>query len=148
MNIQKLKVALVDDDEDDRFLFQEAISQIHIKTELSTFDNGQKFMDYLLAPNSKLPQVVFLDLNMPVKNGLECLQEIRTTPNLKDLSVAIYSTSSSEHDIDETFVNGANIYINKPNDFSKLKTVIEKVLQINWQYNTSNLNKENFIMRL
>ena len=148
MNLQKLKVALVDDDEDDRFLFKEAIDQIHIKTELSLFENGQLFMDFLLQPNTILPQVVFLDLNMPVKNGLECLQEIRTTAHLKELSVAIYSTSSSENDIDETFVNGANIYINKPNDFSKLKSVIEKVLQINWQYNTSNLNKENFIMRL
>ena len=148
MNLQKLKVALVDDDEDDRFLFKEAIDQIHIKTELSLFENGQKFMDFLLHPNSILPQVVFLDLNMPVKNGLECLQEIRTTDHLKELSVAIYSTSSSDNDIDETFVNGANIYINKPNDFSKLKSVIEKVLQITWQYNTSNLNKENFIMRL
>ncbi|CDF80417.1 response regulator receiver [Formosa agariphila KMM 3901] len=148
MNLQKLKVALVDDDEDDRFLFKEAMDQIHIKTELSMFENGQKFMDFLLGPNSVLPQVVFLDLNMPVKNGLECLQEIRTTEHLKELSVAIYSTSSSEVDIDETFINGANIYINKPNDFSKLKSVIEKVLQINWQYSTSNLNKENFIMRL
>ncbi|MBP1839438.1 response regulator [Formosa algae] len=148
MNLQKLKVALVDDDEDDRFLFKEAIDQIHIKTELSMFENGQKFMDFLLLPKTTLPQVVFLDLNMPVKNGLECLQEIRKTNHLKDLSVAIYSTSSSETDIDETFINGANIYINKPNDFSKLKSVIEKVLQINWQYNTSNLNKENFIMRL
>ncbi|MHA7941796.1 response regulator [Formosa sp. 3Alg 14/1] len=148
MNLQKLKVALVDDDEDDRFLFKEAIDQIHIKTELSLFENGQKFMDFLLQPNCILPQVVFLDLNMPVKNGLECLQEIRTTDHLKELSIAIYSTSSSDNDIDETFVNGANIYINKPNDFSKLKSVIEKVLQINWQYNTSNLNKENFIMRL
>ncbi|WP_299780328.1 response regulator [uncultured Formosa sp.] len=148
MNLQKLKVALVDDDEDDRFLFKEAIDQIQIKTELSMFENGQHFMDFLLLPKTILPQVVFLDLNMPIKNGLECLQEIRNTSHLKDLSVAIYSTSSSENDINETFINGANIYINKPNDFSKLKSVIEKVLQINWQYNTSNLNKENFIMRL
>lgn len=148
MSLTALNIALVDDDEDDRFLFKEAIDQIEIKTKLLLFENGQKFMDFLYEPNTILPQVVFLDLNMPVKNGLECLQEIRSTNVLKDLSIAIYSTSSSESDINETFVNGANIYINKPNDFSKLKSVIEKVLQINWQYSTSNLNKENFIMRL
>ncbi|MGJ5643354.1 response regulator [Formosa sp. S-31] len=148
MSLKALNIALVDDDEDDRFLFKEAIDQIHIQTELSLFENGQLFMDFLNTPKIKLPQVVFLDLNMPVKNGLECLQEIRSTDTLKELSVAIYSTSSSETDINETFINGANIYINKPTEFSKLKSVIEKVLQINWQYNTSNLNKENFIMRL
>ncbi|WP_435138716.1 response regulator [Formosa sp. A9] len=148
MSLKALNIALVDDDEDDRFLFKEAIEQIEIQTKLFLFENGQKFMDFLNAPNISLPQVVFLDLNMPVKNGLECLQEIRSCNHLSDLSVAIYSTSSSESDIHDTFVNGANIYINKPTDFSKLKSVIEKVLQINWQYNTSNLNKDNFIMRL
>lgn len=148
MNIQTLNVALADDDEDDRFLFKEAIDEIKIQTKLSLFTNGQELMDYLSLPNIILPQVVFLDLNMPVKNGLQCLKEIRDNSSLDGMSIAIYSTSSSEKDIEDTFVLGANIYINKPNSFTKLKDAIEKVLQINWQYNTSNLNKENFLLRL
>lgn len=148
MNLQTLNVALADDDEDDRFLFKEAIDEIKIQTKLSLFTNGQELMDYLNLPNVILPQVVFLDLNMPVKNGIQCLKEIRENKTLDTMSVAIYSTSSSEKDIEDTFVYGANIYINKPNSFTKLKEAIEKVLQINWQYNTSNLNKENFLLRL
>ncbi len=81
---------------------------------------------------------------------MQCLNEIRNNGRLKDLIVAIYSTSSSEKDIEETFVKGANIYIyiNKPNSFSELKEAAEKVLQINWQYQTTNLNSENFLLRL
>lgn len=148
MNLQTLNVALADDDDDDRFLFKEAIDEIKIQTKLSLFTNGQELMDYLNLPNVILPQVVFLDLNMPIKNGIQCLKEIRKNSALDSISVAIYSTSSSEKDIEDTFIFGANIYINKPDSFIKLKEAIEKVLHMNWQYNTSNLNKENFLLRL
>lgn len=148
MPLNTLNIALADDDEDDRTLFKEAMNEIKIKTKLSLFNNGKELMDYLTLPNVILPEIVFLDLNMPIKNGMQCLYEIRNHPRLKDLLVAIYSTSSSEADIEETFVNGANIYINKPNSFGDLKQAIEKVLQLNWQYHTSALNKDNFLLRI
>ncbi len=148
MALNTLNIALADDDEDDRFLFKDAIEEIKIKTKLSLFSDGKELMDYLSLPNVILPEVVFLDLNMPIKNGMQCLKEIRANPKLIDLSVAIYSTSSSEKDIEDTFVYGANIYINKPNTFKELKTVIEKVLQLNWQYQTSALNRDNFLLRI
>ncbi|WP_405267933.1 response regulator [Cellulophaga sp. Ld12] len=148
MAFQTLNIALADDDEDDRLLFKDAIEEIKIKTKLSLFTNGKELMDYLVLPNIILPEVIFLDLNMPIKNGMQCLKEIRENPKLSNLSVAIYSTSSSERDIEDTFINGANVYINKPNSFGELKTVIEKVLQLNWQYQTSALNRENFLLRI
>ena len=148
MAFQTLNIALADDDEDDRLLFKDAIEEIKIKTKLSLFTNGKELMDYLVLPNVILPEVIFLDLNMPIKNGMQCLKEIRENPKLSDLSVAIYSTSSSERDIEDTFINGANVYINKPNSFGELKAVIEKVLQLNWQYQTSALNRENFLLRI
>ncbi|MEO9892039.1 response regulator [Aurantibacter sp.] len=143
-----LNIALADDDMDDRMLFEEAIEEIEIKTKLSLYNNGQELMDALNLPNVILPNLIFLDLNMPVKNGMQCLKEIRMNPNLKGITIAIYSTSSSEKDIEETFVNGANIYLNKPNNFSKLRKSVERVLQLDWQYHTSNLNKDNFLFRL
>ena len=148
MPLNTLNIALADDDDDDRTLFKEAMDEIKIKTKLSLFNNGKELMDYLILPNVILPEIVFLDLNMPIKNGMQCLHEIRNHPKLQDLLVAIYSTSSSEGDIEETFVNGANIYINKPNSFGALKQVIEKVLQLNWQYHTSALNRDNFLLRI
>ncbi len=148
MNLDALKVVLVDDDEDDRLLFKDAIEEVDINTNLLLFANGQEFMDYISLSGQPLPHLVFLDLNMPIKDGIQCLTEIRSSKNLKDLSVAIYSTSSSEQDIEKTFIKGANIYINKPNDFSKLKKAIKEVLKINWQYQTSNLNKNNFLLSI
>ncbi|NLP58657.1 response regulator [Lutibacter sp. B1] len=148
MNLEILQIALVDDDEDDRFLFKEAIEDIEMNTNLSLFKNGKEFLDYIFKPDIILPELVFLDLNMPVINGIQCLTEIRKNNDLSALSVAIYSTSSSDKDIEDTFVKGANIYIKKPNDFNKLKNVLEKVLKINWQYFTSGLNKENFLLKI
>jgi CheY-like chemotaxis protein len=148
MPLNIMNIVLADDDADDRLLFDEAISEIDVKSKLLLYNDGKALMDYLLLPNTVLPEIVFLDLNMPIKNGMQCLQEIRSNNILKELCVAIYSTSSSEEDIENTFVNGANVYINKPNSFSALKKAIDKVLKINWQYHTSALNRDNFLLRL
>jgi len=148
MSFKILNIALADDDEDDRLLFKEAIDEIRLETRISLFNHGQELMDHLTLPNIVLPHLVFLDLNMPIKDGMQCLREIRGNPNLNQVAIAIYSTSSSEKDIENTFILGANVYINKPNNFYKLKEVIEKVLKINWQYQTSNLNKDNFLLRV
>jgi DNA-binding NarL/FixJ family response regulator len=85
---------------------------------------------------------------MPGKTGLDCLKEIRANSRFKDVSVAIYSTSSSEKDIEDTFIEGANIYIKKPNDFSMLKKVIKEVINMNWQFHTSGLNIETFFFSI
>jgi DNA-binding response OmpR family regulator len=148
MALNVLNIALADDDADDRLFFKDAIQEIKVKTKLSLFNDGKQLMDYLMLSDSILPEVIFLDLNMPIKNGMECLKEIRANHRLRELCVAIYSTSSSEEDIEETFVNGANIYINKPTNFIALKKAIDKVLKLNWQYHTSALNRDTFLLRI
>ena len=85
---------------------------------------------------------------MPRKNGMECLTEIRRNNKLKDLTVAIYSTSAFDKDIEETFNRGANMYIRKPNDFDALKNILAKVININWQHHMSGLNKEIFLLSI
>ncbi|WP_370390731.1 response regulator [uncultured Winogradskyella sp.] len=143
-----MKVVLADDDADDRLLFQEAIEEVKINTHLTLFKDGESLIKYLLDRDTTLPEIVFLDLKMPKKDGFQCLETIRSHSKLKDLVVAIYSTSSSEEDIEQTFIKGANIYINKPNRFKDLKQLIAKVMKINWQYHTSALNKDNFLLRI
>jgi len=143
-----IQIFLADDDEDDRNFFSEAITELKMENRVTTFKDGKDLMDYLEKPDSRLPHILFLDLNMPCKTGFDCLKEIRTNSRFKDISIAIYSTSSSEKDIEETFVGGANIYIKKPNDFSKLKKVIKDVVNINWQFHSSGLNKETFFFSI
>jgi CheY-like chemotaxis protein len=139
---------LADDDEDDRLFFKEAFEEVKIKYDITTFNDGEQLMHYLNHDENALPDIIFLDLNMPRKSGMECLREIRQNDRLKRISVAIYSTSSSEQDIEDTFVAGANVYIKKPNDFNMLKKVLSDVVHINWQYIVDGLNKDSFILSL
>lgn len=141
-------ILLADDDDDDRLFFKEAIEEVKVKTTITMVNDGVELMDFLIKPDVRLPHLVFLDLNMPRKGGMECLKEIRSNDKLKDLSIAIYSTSGLEKDIEETFIKGANIYIKKPNDFEELKNILSKVITMNWQYHTSGLNKENFLLNI
>lgn len=146
MNHNALHIVLADDDDDDRLFFKDAIEELKVKTVVTTVKDGVELMEYLNKSETHLPNLLFLDLNMPRKSGMECLKEIRSNHKLKDLSIAIYSTSAMEKDIEETFVKGANIYIKKPNDFEVLKELITKVININWQYHTSSFNRENFLL--
>ena len=143
-----LTIALADDDEDDRMFFVEALEELALKVKVSLFENGQELLDFLKLSNSELPDLVFLDLNMPIKNGLECLKEIRQNLKLRDLAIAIYSTSSSEKDIEDTYLGGANLYINKPNNFSKLLKALEIALKIDWRSNPPKLKKDTFLLRI
>lgn len=148
MDKDYIHIILADDDEDDRLLFTDAFEELKINTKVNTFNDGVELMDYLNSPDAVLPNVLFLDLNMPKKNGIECLYEIKRDERFSEIAIAIFSTSSSEEHIEETFVQGANIYIKKPSDFATLKKVLSDVVTINWQYYTSGLNRDNFLLRL
>jgi CheY-like chemotaxis protein len=148
MQSETIRVMLADDDEDDRLFFREAFEEIKIKTTVTTINNGIELMDYLNKPDIVLPHILFLDLNMPGKTGLDCLCEIKANDTFKNIAIAIYSTSSSDEDIEETFVQGANIYIKKPHDFVKLKSTLSEVITLNWQYHTNGLNRDNFLLSI
>ena len=137
-----------DDDEDDRLFFEDAFSELKLKSRVSTYEDGQELMDYLNSEDVLLPHILFLDLNMPRKSGLECLKEIKENPRFKDISIAIYSTSASDEDIERAFVEGANIYIKKPSDFKALKKVLSTVVTTDWQFHSNGLNKDNFLLKL
>ena len=145
---EPILILLADDDEDDRLFFKEAFEEIKIKTIVNIVNDGVELMNHLTHEGNKLPHILFLDLNMPRKTGNDCLLEIKSMAHLKDIAIAIYSTSSSEKDIEETFVQGANVYIKKPSDFNTLKKILEQVITINWQYQTSGLNRDNYLLSL
>ena len=147
-NNEPMYIVLADDDEDDRFFFKSAIDELEFNSKLMLFKGGKELMEHLNQEDSVKPHILFLDLNMPGLSGFDCLKLIRNNKSLKEISVAIYSTSNAEKDIEETLSEGANIYIHKPNDFERLKQIIRHVLKINWQYQTSGLNKESFFLSI
>jgi len=143
-----IRILLADDDPDDQLLFREALDGIKIKTQVETVENGLELINQMHEHDHLLLHILFIDLNMPLKPGIDCLQEIRRNPAFQDIAIVIYSTSSMERDIEESFVRGANVYLQKPNDFSSLKKALGEVITINWQYQTCGLNRDNFLLSL
>jgi DNA-binding response OmpR family regulator len=125
-------IFLADDDADDRVLFKDALEQVNENVSLVMHDGGVELMKHLLDETNPLPDLIFLDLNMPRKNGFECLEEIRANTRLKNLCVIIYSTSSQFKDILETLNKGANLYFTKPSTFHELSNRLKQVLNLNW----------------
>lgn len=132
MSIKHLNILLADDDLDDCNLFKHALEELSLSAQLTTVHDGEQLMNYL-SENSSLHRkvdVIFLDINMPRKNGLECLAEIKRNPTLKDIPVVMFSTSNSWDTINMLFKSGSNVYIHKPSDFAQLKQVIHHALPI------------------
>lgn len=144
----KTRILLADDDEDDRLFFADALESLKVETEVVAVNDGEKLMQYLEDVSNELPHILFLDLNMPCRNGFECLDAIRISERLKHMTVAIYSTSADEGDIETAFVKGANVYIRKPSDFDSLKKALSDVLSVNWQFQTGGLNRDTFLFSI
>jgi CheY-like chemotaxis protein len=120
-----------DDDQDDVEYFTEAIRLLDKDLTLVTYDRGDSLLYALKNPPPKA-NIIFLDLNMPGKNGFQVLKEIRSTESLKDIPVIIYSTSSDENSIFVSKELGADLFITKPNTFPELKKSIQDALAIDW----------------
>jgi CheY-like chemotaxis protein len=125
-----IQILLADDDDDDRLFFIEAMIQTGLNLIINVAKNGFELMSLLKNEKMKRPDVIFLDLNMPLKNGMECLQEIKSDDNLKDIPVIIFTTSGSKEQVDLTFNSGANLYIKKPTSLSKLEKILIDIFNL------------------
>lgn len=143
MEKEKVNIFYTDDDKDDISIFEDAVAEASRDINLTTnFDGGDLL--YLLNNPPPEPAMVFLDWNMPGKNGEEVLTEIRSTPKLADVPVIIFSTSDNVDNIETSRRLGANMYITKPNSFNKIVKAIRHCLSIDWE-NFSGM--ENFVYR-
>ena len=145
INEEKL-VLLADDDIDDRFLFQDALNEVSSHTKLTTVNDGVELMNILEQTIPPLPDVIFLDLNMPLKNGFECLAEIKSINKYKNIPVIIFSTSCETGFIDKVYEKGADYYLCKPGSFQSLKNAISKVLSINWKEHKAQPDRDKFLL--
>ena len=130
MNAHKLNVLLADDDIDDYTFFKTALNELPVSTNLRAVKDGQQLMELLCDETYDLPNVLFLDINMPRKNGFECLSEIKGNERLKNLPVIMFSTSNSRDNMSSAFRNGAHVYIRKPANFEQLKELIYHALPL------------------
>jgi CheY-like chemotaxis protein len=118
---------LIDDDEDDRDIFQLALQQLGPKFNCVTSDSCTHALE-ILKNGNVTPDYIFLDLNMPVITGRECLAEIRKLEKFGKTPVLIYTTSSVLKDKEDVMRLGATSFITKPNKVSVLTTVLKEIL--------------------
>ncbi len=124
------RVVIADDDESAVDLMREAFERTDIDCELDSVSNGQQLLDYLRKQEDRAlnrPSLIFLDLNMPGKDGRQTLQEIKSDPNLKDIPVIIMTSSELEEDIDSSYASGVNAYLKKPNLFADLVSMTKAI---------------------
>ncbi|HTB52194.1 MAG TPA: response regulator [Ferruginibacter sp.] len=118
---------LVDDDKDDQEIFVDALKNVDNYIHCITALNGLEALQKLKFELISLPDFIFLDLNMPLMGGRECLIEIKKDSNLRHIPVVIYSTSASKKDIQEALQLGA-IFLQKPNKFNELVQDLLKII--------------------
>ena len=141
----EIHILLAEDDLDDCLFFKEALAELPITTRLTTVPNGEKLMQWL-NETELLPDILFLDLNMPRKNGYTCLLEIKQSEKLKRLPVITLSTSFEDELVNLVYKNGAQYYIRKPNNFFQLKHLILSAIKLAAQINSGQPAKENFVI--
>jgi CheY-like chemotaxis protein len=123
-----VNILLIDDDEDDRLLFAEVVREIDSSIECVTISNAEAALNGLISMAYQRPDVIFLDLNMPKIDGLECLKELKNDHSLMDIPVAIYTTSCLERDIKKALKLGADTFIIKPMSFDQVFSAIKFTL--------------------
>jgi CheY-like chemotaxis protein len=127
-----LTIFYTDDDEDDLSIFTDAVDSLSVKIQLKTYSGGDKLLTAINNP-PPTPHVVFLDLNMPGKNGFDVLTELRKSDVKKDIPVVIFSTSNEPGIIEKCRLLGANLFITKPVLMKDIVSSIEHALRINWK---------------
>ena len=145
---RKLNIILAEDDFDDRLLFEEVIDELPVSVQLRTFSNGDELMKWLARNKKKLPDALFLDLNMPRKNGFAALGEIKRNTDLQDLPVIIFSTATNREMIKQVFKDAAHYYIRKPANFWELKELIYKSLKLIADKNMELPGKKSFMLTI
>jgi CheY-like chemotaxis protein len=113
-----MKILYIEDDQEDRYLFQDAIKFINQQIEFESVAGCEEAL-VKLKPQ-KPPDIVFVDINMPRRRGLDCLKVIKSNPLLGRVPIIIYSGSKAENDIIECLSLGASKYLVKPGDFHTL----------------------------
>ncbi len=140
-----LKIVLTDDDEDDRMFFTEALEELNLGTDVATYADVSQLMENMHLEN--IPNILFLDLNMPKKTGFECLKEVRLHPKYEPIFIVIYSTSDAVDDVNLAFKHGANLYVKKPNSFDGLKKMLLDITT-NWQHYFTQVDRSKFLFRV
>ncbi len=131
-SITPIRILLIEDNPSDVFMFKRCLERNDLPAEVDIFNSGQKASDHIKkldeTGGDDLPEIVFLDLNLPGKSGHEILRELKSSQHLKHIPVIILTTSSNPKDIEKTYNHFVNSYLTKPIDPMEFEESITRVL--------------------
>ena len=123
-------VLLAEDDDEDWLVFSLAVQELSFRILLTRAEDGEILFRLL---DEKHPDILFLDLHMPCKDGRQCLKEIRADRKYDTLPIVVYTSLHDLKNIELCYREGSNLYVFKPASLIDLKTVLEKIFSINWK---------------
>lgn len=123
-------VLLAEDDDDDFFIFSLAVKELSVRVMLTRAENGDILMKLL---DEKNPDLLFLDLLMPCRDGRTCIKEIRANAKYDTLPIIVYSSMHDLNNIQFCYRDGSNLYVFKPSSIPELRDVLERILAIDWK---------------
>ena len=123
-----MKIVLIDDDRDDGQLFKEVLAEIEPGIEFVHYEEPRQALEQLLNNLNNVPAIIFLDINMPIINGWQCLKEFKKYEHLKNIPVIVYTTSSQQREKDIATELGAAGFITKPDDYMRLREILKSVV--------------------
>lgn len=124
------KILIGEDDDDDYLIFSLAIEETSYKVLLTRAVDGAMVLSQL---EKEMPDILFLDLKLPVKDGRECLKEIRANHHFDALPIIIYTSYDDLTNIEYCYREGSNLYTIKPSSVSDLKQILNRILSIDWK---------------
>lgn len=139
-----LTVLFVDDDADEYYLFKEALEQSFLSVQILRAKDGRHLLT--LLSGDTLPDIIFMDVNMPHKDGIETLSEIKANSQLSNIPVIIFSTSKNLAQINTCYQKGAHFYVVKPERFDDITRMVKKVFSVDWKTNVTQPSKQEFVI--
>ncbi|MTW12650.1 response regulator [Pseudoduganella eburnea] len=127
MNNTSKPILLVEDDQVDVMTILRALKEVHVGNRVVATENGEAALEYLREPGSELPCIILLDLNMPIMNGIEFLQNIKQDPELRRIPVVVLTTSEEQQDKMRSFDLGVAGYMTKPVDYRQFVEVVRSI---------------------
>lgn len=123
-------VFLAEDDQDDVLIFELALKKLPIVVKLKHAKDGEMLFELL---RQQIPDIIFLDIRMPCKDGVACIVEIRRNSEYNHIPVIMYTSMRSMKYVDEAYSNGANFYLLKGNSIHELAEKLKKIFAIDWK---------------
>ncbi len=143
MKTESTHILIADDDDDDFQIFSAAINELSFQILLDRSEDGDALMEFL---KNEIPDILFLDILMPCKDGRACIREIRANKRFDELPVITYSSLKQLDTVEFFYREGANLFVIKPSSFKELKEILQKILSIDWKKTMYYPPKSEFVM--